>query len=59
MAIDLLDLHGFNVINDTLGHHIGDLLLQDVAKRIMSNVEEIGVPPPLVQLERRESVHTA
>ncbi|RZI44183.1 PAS domain S-box protein [Herbaspirillum sp. HC18] len=38
VAVHLLDLDRFKFVNDTLGHHVGDLLLKDVAKRIKSHV---------------------
>ncbi|MBI4844416.1 MAG: GGDEF domain-containing protein [Nitrospirae bacterium] len=34
-AVLMIDLDGFKLINDTLGHHIGDLVLQEIAKRML------------------------
>jgi len=40
-ALLFVDLDGFKALNDTLGHHIGDLMLQETARRISSCVREV------------------
>ncbi|QSX36969.1 GGDEF domain-containing protein [Shewanella sedimentimangrovi] len=36
----MMDLDDFKVINDTCGHHVGDLVLVEVAERVSSHVPE-------------------
>jgi diguanylate cyclase (GGDEF)-like protein/PAS domain S-box-containing protein len=40
-ALLFVDLDGFKSLNDTLGHHIGDLMLQETARRISNCVREV------------------
>ena len=43
LAVIFIDLDRFKVINDTLGHHVGDLLLIEVANRLSECVRESDI----------------
>ncbi|TXG93496.1 MAG: EAL domain-containing protein, partial [Rhodocyclaceae bacterium] len=43
LAVIFIDLDRFKVINDTLGHHVGDLLLIEVANRLSACVRESDI----------------
>jgi len=40
LALLVMDLDGFKEINDTLGHHAGDRVLQQVASRVRTTLRE-------------------
>ena len=42
-AVLLLDLNGFKAANDCYGHHVGDQLLQQVARRLESCVRSVDL----------------
>jgi len=44
MAIIMMDIDHFKTINDTSGHHAGDLFLQSVADRLRSTMRRADIP---------------
>jgi len=38
LSLMFLDLDGFKIVNDRLGHHVGDAILIEVAKRLAASV---------------------
>lgn len=40
-SIILIDLDRFKSVNDSMGHNVGDLLLQEVARRLKSSVRKV------------------
>lgn len=65
LALMFIDLDKFKPINDTLGHHVGDALLQVVARRLQGCVREsdivgrLGGDEFVVLLPAIESEHDA
>ena len=43
IAVLMLDLDKFKHVNDSLGHHIGDLLLEEVSRRIKACLRESDI----------------
>ncbi|WP_124949048.1 bifunctional diguanylate cyclase/phosphodiesterase [Sulfuriferula thiophila] len=41
LALFFIDLDHFKNINDSLGHHFGDLLLQEIAERLKSRLKDM------------------
>ena len=43
LAVMIMDLVGFKQVNDTFGHHLGDLLLREIGQRIFESLDGRGL----------------
>jgi diguanylate cyclase (GGDEF)-like protein len=43
LSVMLMDLDGFKEVNDSLGHHMGDLLLQEVSARLRHTLRQSDI----------------
>lgn len=56
LAVLFMDLDRFKIINDTLGHHVGDVLLQKVAERINGSIRGSDIATRLKKFASKHCV---
>ncbi len=43
LSVALFDVDRFKGINDTFGHHVGDLVLQEISRRLVASIPHPGI----------------